>query len=160
MRCYIGPHRDDFSQDVSIEIDNYDLYNLDGTLAKIIYPALLKFRDNVNAYHIVDKEDLPDEIAMVDSDEEEASLNNWCWVLDQMIYSFEKIASDSPWEDQFYNTDKLSPEELAELESDLAFSSWSTFNKIPIDFDGIRETEDKIKNGLRLFGKYFQALWT
>jgi hypothetical protein len=56
----------------------------------------------------------------------------WDWVMNEMIYAFEY---------------KLSEEAL-----------YMRF-KIPEELDKLQVEQERISNGFRLFGKYYEALW-
>jgi hypothetical protein len=159
MKVYIGPYikpEEGKEREVEVEIHDYDLWSLDHTLAKIIYPALLKFREKDYGYPDVEDGDGPDEETLVSKynseikglwtpweddlsknieDEPKAKLlyMRWLWVLDQIIFSFHCMYTDNQWEMEFYDR-KASPEEYIAM-------------------------EERISNGLKLFGKYYRSLW-
>ena len=105
---------------------------------------------------------MPEELRAPDGskpyDTDENFFKRWDYVLEQMIFAFEnKVKGD--WEDRFHKG-----------ESDLYFeriegTSTSEMKKGPnhtreIDLEGIKEYQARISNGFRLFGKYYEALWT
>lgn len=112
-----------------VVIHDYDLWNLDYTLAKIILPALLRIREDKAGSPFVDDEDVPEEIRSTqaikenDWDIDEFHHDRWAFVIGEMIFSFESILKD-------------------ECEYDLS-----------------EEDQERINNGLRLFGKYYRCLW-
>lgn len=59
--------------------------------------------------------------------------DRWDWVMNEMIWAFEQINNDDY--DDVYFVDGQ------------------------IDVDKMKEVEDRISNGLRLFGKYYRGLW-
>ena len=119
MKIEIGPYvNEGETRKVDIHIDNYDIWNLDHTLALIIVPCLKKYRENAHGYFAVDNEDTPEHLYTDDS----WSKERMEFVLDEMIFAFETVVNDDrPF-----------------LEEDIS---------------------ERTKNGLRLFGKYFQSLW-
>jgi hypothetical protein len=75
-----------------------------------------------------------------------------------MIWAFEQL-NDDGWEDQYWTT-------KPEIDwSDTGDGSDETTRelkwKVPgeCDWEGRQKHQDRIDNGLRLFGKYFQTLW-
>ena len=72
------------------------------------------------------------------------------WVLEEMIWAFtQKTLEDDTAE--FYDHS-----ETHEPGDDLN----TRISKLKVDRDGLKAHEDRKQNGYRLFGKYFQTLWT
>lgn len=124
---------------VKIKIHDYDLWSMDITLAMIILPMLRKFKeDNTYSYFSVDNSDVPENLRSPGESydefmEHELAEPRCRWVVDEMIWTFEQLHPDTDWEDQYHI---------------------GGFDK-----EGYIKHQDKINNGLRLFGKYYQALW-
>lgn len=147
MKVFIGPYINidvdgaDAERQVEVEVHDYDTWSLNHTLAKIIYPALIRFREITNSYPMVDDEDVPDmepQGARMVADLHGITKNSyeydrWINVLDQMIFSFHCLYMDNSWEDDYYQRG-TSHEEIAVV-------------------------EERINNGFRLFGKYYGTLW-
>lgn len=119
---------------IEVQIDDYDIWSLDHTLALIILPALKKIRDNNDGTPCTDREDASHLLA---NDEEGYSTDRWLYILDEMIFAFEHIVNDE-WDVELWKNGGWTDENLAKR----------------------RAIADRIDNGLRLFGKYYQALWT
>jgi len=81
MKVEISDITDD-GQDIYVEIHDYDVWNMDQTLAHIIVPMLKKLKDQTHSY----PSDLTEE--------------SWDDMLDEMIWAFEQKLDDS-WEDQY-----------------------------------------------------------
>lgn len=118
-----------------IEIEDHDVWSLDTTLAEIIYPALLKIKKDRIGVPYVDDEDYPGDILISDdvddNDLEFKALQiKWEYVLDEMIWTFKTIRNDFD-----YNVEE-------------------DYHRHSV------ENQERVNNGLRLFGKYYQALWT
>lgn len=134
---------------IKIKIDNYDVWGMDHTLAYIIHPMLIKLKKKKQGAPFVDPEDVPEELRPTDemSDEngytDNTHFERWEWVLDEMIWTFEIYNTD--WEMDYYTP----PE-----------GQWSIENRGTFDLEGRKKMQDRIENGLRLFGKYYQSLWT
>lgn len=161
---------------ISVEINNFDTYSLDHTLAYIILPALLQLKDT--------KQGIPSDFANVGGEDFTQQTcfdfyresNDWAFnkrveqwneVLDKMIWSFQQILIDdyhskyhhgNP-EYDFLESDKQYPNPVTgKLEK-----TYRMVNTNPgdhwYDFVGHQLHEEKIQEGLDLFGKYFRALW-
>ena len=51
MKVNIGKYKkNENPRTIKIEIDDWDIWNLDHTLAMVIHPALVKFRENLNGH--------------------------------------------------------------------------------------------------------------
>jgi len=121
---------------IKIHIDKYDTWSMDTTLAHVVVPMLKQLKDTKHGGPFVDMKDVPKHLrskAKDMNDVDETYFLRWDWVMDEMIFAFESKIND--WEDQFY---------LATGECD-----WEARNKY----------EERIQNGFRLFGKYYQSLW-
>jgi hypothetical protein len=88
MKVTIGPYTEDTStRQVDVQIDDYDLWHLDHTLALIIYPLLLELKQSKKGIpYVNDVEDAPTDL---DTDA------RWHHVLDSMIWSFSQVLDDS-----------------------------------------------------------------
>jgi hypothetical protein len=153
---------------VKIHIDNYDVWSADHTLAMIIHPVLLKLKEVKHGSGQVDAADVPEHIRPT----EEASPSNddtiherWDWVLDEMIWAFEQCKKDDRGENQFHhNSDQL---EMLTGPTEAGGLSVVRFNhqkdpakpKYWVDREAKKLHNDRIDNGLRLFAKYYFALW-
>lgn len=149
---------------IKIIINDYDVWNMDYTLALIILPMLKKIKENKQGAPLVDDCDVPDNIKSSSSqskenqnDTDEFHFDRWDYVLDKMIFSFEHIINDS-WEDQYktgtpdFQFIKTSDNMLQMIEG--------PNHTYQIDIDGIKKIENQINDGLILFGKYYRCLWS
>ena len=112
MKIKIGPHRK--NRAFNIHIDDFDVWNLDYTLACIIHPALIRLKETKQGYpqlfedgmvtpHYWDRQlhfDFIDEKV-----EEKYLLNKWNDIMDKMIYSFGVIKNEEADIDKFCNND-------------------------------------------------------
>jgi hypothetical protein len=126
---------------VRIHIDEYDTWSMDHTLSMIIHPMLEQLKDAKHGAPPVDDEDVPEELRSTSAPEltqeqkdcgedDENYFKRWDWVLDEMIFAHASQFND--WEDEYYDRK---------------------------DYDSMRVIQDRIQNGYRLFGKYYQGLW-
>jgi hypothetical protein len=154
---------------VSVRVDDYDAWNVDSTLALIIHPTLLKLRQVKQGSPIVDDEDVPEHLRSTSAtpltedqkncgEVDEFFHKRWEWVLDEMIFAFSTKVSDN-WDDECWSG-----------ESDFYFKeqedkSGYTLEKGPkhtrtYDKDKMTKIRARIDNGFRLFGRYYQNLWS
>jgi len=80
---------------VNIRIDNYDVWNMDNTLALIILPMLKKLKEKKQGVGFIDNADVPEEL--------QNETNTWCekkynWFLDELIWAFNLYTTDDTWE--------------------------------------------------------------
>ena len=127
-----------------IEVDDWDIWNVDYTLACVIHPVLLKYRENLTGYpelwedgmitsHNYDRQlhfDIFDEKV-----ERDYLLKKWKDIVDKMCRAFGMIVEKEAWEDTWM--DKSYHEHK------------------------IREAEyyEAIDEGLALFAKHYHSLW-
>ncbi|OUW76119.1 MAG: hypothetical protein CBD74_13380 [Saprospirales bacterium TMED214] len=125
-------------QSIKINIDTWDTWNMDETLAHIILPMLKQLKKSKHSY--------PSEL------ENEAQ---WDDIITKMIFSFNSKLHD--WEEQFQSG-----------EHDVVWTKnkdgSQTMDKGPnhtfeIDKKGMKKYKDRIDEGFQLFGKYYENLW-
>ena len=151
-----------------VKIDRYDTWSMDHTLANIILPMLKQLRDSKHGAPNVDDEDVPRELWSIYAFPEKEyhvdgnHFKRWDWVLDEMIFAFEHKNDDS-WQESFSS---------GEFDYKSVACEWDENGKPKLfnivegpnhtykcDYEGMRAVEDRIQNGFRLFGKYYQNLW-
>lgn len=140
-------------QKVKVRIDPWDTWSMDSTLAEIIVPMLQQIRRTKHGSPCVDDEDVPEELRSTNSELpniEAGEIDDnwherWNYVLGEMIWAF-KQSKDSNWEEQFYKYERDDKEMLG--------------LRLVWEDPEAREAHFKrMKNGHRLFGKYYEALW-
>jgi hypothetical protein len=124
---------------VDVRIDKHDTWNLDYTLAYVVHPMLVQLRDTNHGYGEVDLDDVPEHLKGDDM-AGEPGLARWLWVMDEMIWAFDQCKSD--WEETYWVVPKGQV---------LDIRHW--------DRPGHEAHFARMKNGLRLFGKYYFSLW-
>jgi hypothetical protein len=175
--CYrpINYFLDKREQKVNVKIDRWDTWSMDATLAHIIVPMLRQLKDTKQGAPHVDKEDVPEALWPNEAEEALYAKNGqidihffarWDYVMDEMIFAFEsKLNGD--WEDQFYsgNHDRITVpvdkdgNEVAK--EDAEYYEWrkGPNHTFEIDMEGRKSYQERISNGFRLFGKYYESLW-
>lgn len=159
---------------VKVHIDYYDIWSADHTLAMIIAPTLKKLKEHQHGHPNVDNEDVPEELRMNDSDRErlehDGSVDDnhvarWNYVLDEMIWAFEQHACSDDGDNQYYhNVDQLDmvfTPIKGKKASELSFNHQKdpTKPKYWVDREGLKKHHERKRNGVRLFAKYYEALW-
>jgi hypothetical protein len=164
-----------------VKIDRWDTWSMDHTLAEIVLPMLKQLKKDKHGSPYVELEDVPEELRGASTPEYDQQLTfdfyseareekdvdyelvhkRWDWVMDEMIFAFEHKVDDS-WEDAFrsgvidivwvkdektYNGQQLNRMERGPNDT------------YKCDYDGIRKVQERMENGFRLFGKYYQGLW-
>jgi hypothetical protein len=150
---------------VKVHIDRWDTWGMDHTLALIVLPMLKQLKETKHGGPYVDLKDVPKELhgkkltkKQKDNGEvDDKHFDRWDWVLDEMIFAFETKVDDGRWEEQFESG-----------ESDLQWKKLEDGNYQMIhgpkhtreyDWEGRKAYQERISNGFRLFGKYYENLW-
>jgi hypothetical protein len=115
---------------------------MDHTLAPIILPMLKQLKETKHGAPFVDMEDVPKELRATKAQQNKYAklgevdpkhFERWDWVMDEMIHAFEQKNKDD-WQSYYYS-----------------YNEWDT--------EGMKAEQERISNGFRLFGKYFESLW-
>ena len=148
-------------QAIYVQIDEWDTWSMDHTLAHIVAPMLIQLRDTTHSFNTVDIEDRPEHLigtlpATNSHEPDEFAEQAWDWALSEMIFAFESKHED--WEKQFYSGESDITWEPVENSDcfELVNGPNHTFE---IDMDGMKKYQERITNGFRLFGKYYEGLW-
>jgi hypothetical protein len=164
-------------QKIDIQLDRWDTWNVDVTLARIIYPMLVQlkenkmgvpgdFVDNVGGEDYA-QQDSFDFYKESHQDAWNIACAGWDDVLDKMIWSFGQLAFED-YDGQYHHgtakydwveTDKLYPNPITgKMEA-----TYQMVDKNPdehwYDSVGHRLHEERMQEGFELFGKYFRNLW-
>jgi hypothetical protein len=148
---------------VKVRIDPWDTWSMDDTLAHIILPMLKQLRKTKHGAPYVDLEDVPEELRAEiveplkqQGEVDEKHFERWDWVLGEMIFAFENKLDDS-WEEKFESGD--TDLEIIQLENGFSQLVTGANDSKVYDREGRKAYAERIENGFRLFGKYFQSLW-
>ena len=138
---------------VKVKLHNYDTWGMDDTLALIILPMLKQLKDTKHGAPVVDMTDVPENLRINDveskaywdtGETDDKFFKRWDWVMDEMIFAFEMKVKDD-WQEQYYG-------EMVEDDD----GHWQMENT---DYEGMKKMQERISNGFRLFGKYYESLW-
>jgi len=163
-------------QKSKIQIDGFDVWSLDHTLAGIILPCLLQLKST--------KHGVPNEFVEVGGEDYSSQLSfdfytethkeawdigakRWDDVLDKMIWSFYQIAYVDM--DKLYHHGKV---DYSWIKSDTKFlnpitnKTEDTFKMVEnststhwYDAEGARVHMERIQEGIELFAKPYRSLW-
>jgi len=138
------------NQKVRVRIDKYDTWSMDDTLALIILPMLKALKQRKHGVPTVDESDVPENLRTRKAPSKMIPLvhdkivnleEQWDWVFGEMIWAFEQKSRQDGWDVDFHIEGK---DEDSEPD---------------MDWDGMKAHQDRMSNGFRLFGKYYEALW-
>ncbi len=176
MKVNIGKYPKSGFQRIQVEIERHDTYSLDHTLAYIILPALIQLRES--------KMGVPAEFSDVGGADYEAqdsfdfykethnecfdiACEKWDDILDKMIWSFQQIVCDD-WEHQYHHGKAefdwiKTDQQIINPVNNKLEDTFQMVDKNPnahwTDYEGMRIHEERIQEGLELFGKYYRHLW-
>ena len=150
---------------IKIHIDKYDTWGMDETLAYIILPMLIQLKATKHGAPFVDDEDVPEHLRSTAAPEKENAwdtddnhFKRWDWALDEMIFAFEcKVGKYEDWEASFHKGKhdySWVKQEDGNFRMVHGENHTATFDK-----EGHEEFHKRIKNGFKLFGKYYENLW-
>lgn len=157
------------SRTVKIRIDEFDAWNAYETLSLIILPLLKEVKKDKHGTPMIDDEDVPEGMNLRSTeappkkdewDTDDNLFSRWDWVLDEMIWTFEQLQPDMDWESQYESG--VVDIRFVPMENNPGFSEMvrGPNDTFKADYVAIGNHRKRIDNGLRLFGKYFQTLWT
>lgn len=185
MKANIGPYVDEGERVVDIHIDKYDTWNMDDTLAHIILPMLKQLKETKHGAPHVDDKDVPEYLRMPKGWYEERYNRNgetdphffdrWDYVMNEMIYAFQAKLDEDP--DFFFEDDnpqyevtkiefkgigpaqlRLFPDDNGDME-DYELYEWVSGKRDRFDKEAYTAYQERVSNGFRLFGKYYESLW-
>lgn len=144
---------DKHEQKIKVRIDRHDTWSMDHTLSYIIVPMLKQLKETKHGSPFVDDSDVPDELKSTNSSPKENEYDiddnhhkRWEWVLDEMIWAFEQKTRDD-WLGDYYGS-------WIETEAEPLGGKFES-----CDREGIDAHQERMSNGFRLFGRYYESLW-
>ena len=154
---------------VKIKIDRWDTWSMDRTLALIIVPMLKQLKETQHGAGFTDDDDVPEHLRRTAADPKENEwdtdsnhFKRWEWIMDEMIWTFEQLIDDNA--DQKFWTGKhdiqWEPTEHDEEGKPKFYEMKRGPNDTAVfDEEGYKKYQERIQNGLRLFGRYYRGLW-
>lgn len=146
---------------IKIQIDKYDVWSMDHTLAMIIYPMLIQLNESKHGAPLVDDDDVPEELKSTTAPPKEKEWDTdgnhfarWDWIMSELIWTFGQLAGDEP---DFWIVEPQGMYSVPCEDSNLSEIKW----KVEGEYDHAAHNahHNRIDNGLRLFGKYYRSLW-
>lgn len=141
----------------NVVIDKEDSWSCAWTIAQIAGPLLKQLKETSHGYGAIAKDDVPQELHST-YEGGKFSKEAWDWVLDEVVWAMNEIATDNANEPQPYDV-------VGEME-------WSEPDErgcVTLLSSGLKEIPDKralydayharIQNGCRLFGVYLNTFW-
>jgi hypothetical protein len=154
-----------FNRDIRyVKIDTWDAWSLEHTLSPIILPILKKLKRIKHGAPHIDDEDVPPKLRAnrdtkykgtadpdlhkISDEVDKKFFKRFDYILDEMIWTFEQLSMDDH-EGKFYDHSKS--KKIKDINKSV--------RALKIDRVGLRKHNERIDNGLRLFGKYYRCLW-
>ena len=139
-------------QRINVKIDRWDTWSMDHTLSHIVVPMLKQLAGSKHGTPFVDDEDVPEELRSTSAppkkdkyDLDDNHHKRWEWVIGEMIWAFEQKTRND-WEGDYYKYED-DPKEMFGMKL-----VWE-------DREGRKAHQERMSNGFKLFGKYYEALW-
>jgi hypothetical protein len=156
-------------QRVQVHIDRWDTWSMDVTLGYIIRPMLAQLHKTKHGAPMVDLEDVPEHLRPTgeelekynhDGTTDDLFFKRWDWVMEEIIFAFDTLdgGPNQDWEDQFttgeydFHFKKIDEDGTSQMVHGPKHTAET-------DWDARKAYADRISNGFRLFGKYYQSLW-
>ena len=176
MKVNLGKFIDgDANRTVKVVIHDYDTWSLDYSLALIILPALIQLKQTKSGTPSMFFKDISgdpsanqlsfDFHADTYNDASDAATEQWAEILDKMIWSFYQLIRDDYSKQYRHGEMDMGFEPTTVFDSKT--STMSVFNQIVdknpdehwYDRVGHDLHQERIQEGLELFGKYYRQLW-
>ena len=140
------------TQQIKVRIDKSDTWSMDHTLSHIVLPMLVQLKRTKHGAPCTDDKDVPKELRSTSAapkekewDTDDNHFKRWDWILDEMIWAFNQKCRDN-WDEDFYEYENNDTEKFG------VKLVWE-------DKDGSKAHQERMTNGFRLFGKYYENLW-
>lgn len=152
-----------------VKIDYWDTWSMDHTLGQIALPMLKQLQGKKHGAPWVDDEDVPEELKSTSAppkenewDTDDNHFKRWDWVMNEMIFAFEHHL-DKEWEEAYSKGKWSTRSEACEWDENGKAKLYKMVHNDDhtheTDFEGLKLVHERIRNGFRLFGKYYQNLW-
>jgi hypothetical protein len=152
-----------------VKIDRWDTWSMDSTLGQIVLPMLKQLKKDKHGAPFVDDIDVPEELRSTSAPPKENEYDTdanhfarWDWVMNEMIFAFE-CKSDDTWQERFRSGEHDMKTVACAWDENgkPTMYEWvdGPNNTYKCDYDGMKVVQERITNGFRLFGKYYEGLW-
>jgi len=158
MKIYIGnwPKNPAKKRKIDIRIDKWDTWSMDNTLALIIEPMLTQLKETKTGHPCMGNP-IP-EVCINCSCEKD-----WNETLDKMIFAFHSLNND--WEEQYHSGEfdtiwtPVDAKGNETPDGEYRRMDKGSNDTHHFDIEGWKIHNEKIQEGLELFGRYFRSLW-
>ena len=143
MKVYIGPYKEEGVRKESVHLHNYDTWSMDHTLALIALPMLKQLKETKHGVPSrISYGDMPDHLKYIPK---------------QYSQTYELFPEDDMWEPEFDRQVKV----WDWIMDEMIWAMEQIVNEGEVDpyVWYSKEFDDRMHNGLRLFGKYYRSLW-
>ena len=152
-----------------VKIDYWDTWSMDHTLGMMALPMLKQLQTKKQGAPFVDDEDVPEELKSTSAppkenewDTDENHFKRWDWVMNEMIFAFEHHLDDK-WEEKYSKGKFSTRSEACEWDENgkakMYKMMYNDDHTHETDYEGLKVVHERIRNGFKLFGKYYQNLW-
>lgn len=161
---------------IEVHLDPFDTWNMQDTLGYIVRPMLKQLKETKHGSPFVDDEDVSHmpkkgtasgesmQYDLFDGEEQDKLFwdqyeKRWDWVMDEMIFAFESLegGENEDWESSFWSGE--SDLQWKKLEDGMSEMVHGPNHTAVHDKEGYNAYAERVQNGFRLFGKYYQNLW-
>lgn len=170
----VNRYYDNAERKINIQIDKYDTWSMDHTLAMITLPMLIQLQKSKHGSPLVDDKDVPKGLGLRAKEAPKVSKwetddnihKRWDWIMNELIWTFTQLA-DEDNDSQFHSGEHdmiWTPVDAEGNKVDKADAKLYQMDKGPNDthvYDdkAHKKHQKRIARGLKLFGKYYQGLW-
>jgi hypothetical protein len=152
-----------------VKIDRWDTWSMDHTLGQIALPMLKQLQASKHGAPWVDDLDVPEELKSTSAppkenewDTDENHFKRWDWVMNEMIFAFEHHLNKE-WEEAYRKGESDFKSVACEWDENGKAKMYQLVegpnHTYECDYEGMQVVEERIRNGFRLFGRYYQNLW-
>lgn len=171
MKVNISPYKKNGFQKVEVDIQRHDILSMDYTLALIILPMLLYFKEQrtgVPGQLYSEHYGNQYEFSFVDENlAENYRAKKWEDILDKMIWSFQQIIEDATtskyshgtFDFKFKKSKKKFTNPVTGKQETVYVLEENENNTYWFDDVGYDLHNKRIQEGLKLFGEYYSSLW-
>lgn len=147
---------------IKVQLDPWDTWSMDHTLAMIIHPMLVQLNKNNHGFFMVDDEDVPEELRstnvtpVAEHETDDNAEKRYQYVMGEMIWAFEQIIKD---DDSQFSKGEIDWGFTEPDENGLCQMKVGPNHTFETDYEARAAYHKRIKVGTMLLGKYYRALW-
>lgn len=152
---------------IEIKIDRYDSWSAAHTLSMIALPLLKQLAEEKHGSPYSDDADVPEGLDLRSTEappkenewDTDGNIHRrWAWIMKEIIWAHEQIVNDD-WQSQFYAGKMVFDSIPCEDHPGMSELVKSDDDTSSVDYEGMKKYQERINNGMRLFGKYYEHLW-